>query len=581
MAELPLAQGIDRFKQNEDRMDRFTNGSDTQTFTTSGGQTVPTIRKFLKDKDTEINAGADSILAQSELARNEAVDARVGSENARDDAVTAKTASESASEQSHAWAEGTLPGGAGTKSAKEWAEAAAEGFPADGSVTLASHADEGGGAGDYIADIPHAVPGWPMPAVLRTIFASHLSLKNSFGAKGDGLADDTAKLKDMEAWMNGGVKREITIENGRYLLNDTLTINKNGSTFKGSNRTATVFAQQGNRDTLVFKPNNPATEFLYDVSVEKIGIEHDFGGGGPTSGRGLFLQKCVNPVFDKFSVVHAFAGIDIEGGFGHQFPGLNIGGGYTWTNKKVGSFLLKLRSSSHNGSPQELAEIFFSDFNIKGASYPGNNYFLDNCVMIESVDGVWFNGGHLGFADSVQLVISAQATAGHNIQNVHFINTYIDGSFGGNVGIQAGGATGRTVRGIEFKGGAIKLLKSHAINWQLPANDVRIQGSEIYSCGGFGMILNGARDMHIEGNTIRDVNKNNAGSHGIDLTACGDFVVSGNTIGGAAHNVNWAILESTSVAKGIITGNVCSNYTQSGGIFVNTSSLVTSVNNVV
>lgn len=119
MAELPLAQGIDRFKQNEDRMDRFTNGSDTQTFVTSGGQIVPSIRKFLKDKDSEINVATDGILDQSEAARDAAISARDDSEEARDEAVTARN-------QSQAWAEGTEPGGPTTRSSKGWADRAAE-----------------------------------------------------------------------------------------------------------------------------------------------------------------------------------------------------------------------------------------------------------------------------------------------------------------------------------------------------------------------------------------------------------------------------------------------------------------------
>lgn len=61
MAQLPLNTGIPRFKQNEERMDRFTNGSDNQTFTTSGGIDVPTIRKFLKDKDAEIDSNVEQM----------------------------------------------------------------------------------------------------------------------------------------------------------------------------------------------------------------------------------------------------------------------------------------------------------------------------------------------------------------------------------------------------------------------------------------------------------------------------------------------------------------------------------------
>lgn len=123
MAELPLAEGIGRFKQNEDRFDRFTNGSDTQTFITSGGTPVSSIRKFLKDKNDQINIAADGILAESVAALNASVAARNASQSARDESVSAKNDSVSARNAAQAWAEGTEPGGEGTKSSREYAEA--------------------------------------------------------------------------------------------------------------------------------------------------------------------------------------------------------------------------------------------------------------------------------------------------------------------------------------------------------------------------------------------------------------------------------------------------------------------------
>lgn len=79
MAQLPLDQGIPRFKANEDRINTFANGGEADTFQTSGGATVPSVRKILKDrndeittfianKNTEINAEAASILAGANAA---------------------------------------------------------------------------------------------------------------------------------------------------------------------------------------------------------------------------------------------------------------------------------------------------------------------------------------------------------------------------------------------------------------------------------------------------------------------------------------------------------------------------------
>lgn len=55
MAELPLNTGIPRFKANEDRFDKFVNGTETQTWLTSDEQVVPTIRKFIADNQIDLD----------------------------------------------------------------------------------------------------------------------------------------------------------------------------------------------------------------------------------------------------------------------------------------------------------------------------------------------------------------------------------------------------------------------------------------------------------------------------------------------------------------------------------------------
>lgn len=93
MAELPLDQAIPRFKSNEDRVDRFANGGDTVSWVTSTGVSVPSLRKFLKDKDDAINTEANGILADSVAARD-AAQGYAGS--ASTDANRAETAREEA-----------------------------------------------------------------------------------------------------------------------------------------------------------------------------------------------------------------------------------------------------------------------------------------------------------------------------------------------------------------------------------------------------------------------------------------------------------------------------------------------------
>ena len=53
MAQLPLDQGIPRFKQNEERVDLFVNGSETTDWFTSNGVMLPSLRKFFASIQSE------------------------------------------------------------------------------------------------------------------------------------------------------------------------------------------------------------------------------------------------------------------------------------------------------------------------------------------------------------------------------------------------------------------------------------------------------------------------------------------------------------------------------------------------
>lgn len=64
MAQLPLDQAIDRFKENEDRADLFINGPDNQDWETSDGRQVPTLSKFVKT----VNEVGEGWLARAETA---------------------------------------------------------------------------------------------------------------------------------------------------------------------------------------------------------------------------------------------------------------------------------------------------------------------------------------------------------------------------------------------------------------------------------------------------------------------------------------------------------------------------------
>lgn len=82
MAQLPLEEGIPRFKVNEERVDMFTNGTDSQVVPLADGTVMPSIRKFMKDKGAEIDVQGSGWLAEARDARDEADGAAVRAEGA-------------------------------------------------------------------------------------------------------------------------------------------------------------------------------------------------------------------------------------------------------------------------------------------------------------------------------------------------------------------------------------------------------------------------------------------------------------------------------------------------------------------
>lgn len=78
MPELPIEDAIPRFKQNEDRVDQFVNGPDNATWQPSSGAPAPTLRKLIKDINTE----GEGWLAEAEAAADRADAAATVLENA-------------------------------------------------------------------------------------------------------------------------------------------------------------------------------------------------------------------------------------------------------------------------------------------------------------------------------------------------------------------------------------------------------------------------------------------------------------------------------------------------------------------
>lgn len=96
-----LSDAVNGFKADADRVDTFTNGGATDTYTTTGGEQVPSVSNFLAQKDQQINEQANGILAQTTAqagnAAASAANAATSASNASQSAASAAASALAAS----------------------------------------------------------------------------------------------------------------------------------------------------------------------------------------------------------------------------------------------------------------------------------------------------------------------------------------------------------------------------------------------------------------------------------------------------------------------------------------------------
>lgn len=163
MAQLPIDEALNRFKDNETRFDDFVNGA--EGYTTSGGTPVESIPAFLERVESEINAtDAIAITEANKTAAAASATAAAGSASTAStgatNATNAKTAAETARDAAIAAAAGVSAGGVVGKATKALLDADLA-HPADtvGYVTNDTTAANNGlyrktgasGAGSWVA----------------------------------------------------------------------------------------------------------------------------------------------------------------------------------------------------------------------------------------------------------------------------------------------------------------------------------------------------------------------------------------------------------------------------------------------
>lgn len=310
MPELPLEDAIPRFKTNEARVDRFANGSETETWETDNGTEVPSIRKFLRDKDTAINEAAEGLLAQARTQADRAEAATDVTIAAAENAMTA--AQEAASVAADL---PTLLASPRTYPTGSIISTRAEGF----SYTVVPT-----GAMDYNVVTAGGV-------MLRVNEVGGVFNARAFGVKGDGTTDDSAVFQAAVNVVGNGTLlvtpgtyriNGITCNQGTMILcseaNGETSANANGT---GAGRVKFIYNGTGGANSFMFRWRAAtANNWLFGGGI----LGRPVMNGSISCEMGILASSTVRQRFDIEMRNFIYAGVRLDSGNGVLSVGCSV-----------------------------------------------------------------------------------------------------------------------------------------------------------------------------------------------------------------------------------------------------------------
>lgn len=376
-------------------------------------------------------------------------------------------------------------------------------------------------------------------AALDALYGSMVNVK-TFGAKGDGVTDDTAAIqaaitaaqalvRDVATRQGDGVT--VYFPKGMYLISSTVTVGESCITLAGdSYSSAIIYAPDADFDLVVF---DDAVHALYNCGIKNLRFSTP---GNATAGFQLTVKRCITFVAENLVFNDWFGGMYIGGGCGLMFnshlffgqPGRTAGTA-TGTGIDIAGVDYGLNSDIH-----------FTDVQI----IRNTAYGSVNTVIVRAVDGLYIENMHM---HGTFLINPSNTGFETTLASVVFSNCYFDGSTADLVSLQGTAAT--AYRNIRFSN----------CYFRAGLRGLRIEASTVIEC----LIVTGSR---ISGNTNCGIDIRNANVKNMVISAC---IFDGNN----AANGAWGDLsingDVVAVSDCIFSGGGSTGY----GVVVNAAAV--------
>jgi len=368
--------------------------------------------------------------------------------------------------------------------------------------------------------------------------SNFVSVKD-FGAKGDGVTDDTTAI---QAALNslidlGGI---VDLPTGKYKITSSITVPQ-GVTLRGSGRSNATSADYSTR----VSPNFDGDVFILGGAwsrVESFTITHS---GTPTSGNAIYAEDVADPSAENIYIVNTFNGVNfvacntplldnvhcvnLKGAYGFKTEGNSVLG-------NSDSHLFRNISGGFLGTgPSGYKHLIHGNYTNSGKTIGYRFVKGDFGVVCEGTtddaDDIWFIGGG---CDN-QVDDAFRFTSGQNI--------FITDAWAGQAG-QYG-----VILNTDFTG-------------NLTAKGLRIRGA-----GNRGFYALGGSNIHLSESLIGQNGTDASNTYaGVELKDVDTVTISGGTYGtlaaGGSNQQKYGILCSGSTDNVMISGaNLIGNLT--------------------
>lgn len=322
----------------------------------------------------------------------------------------------------------------------------------------------------------------------------YVSVKD-FGAVGNDVADDTAAIQAAIDSISG-VGGVVYFPPGTYKVTSQLNITKDNIYLKGSGTRASAIRVHHNTGygVRIEAAINPGSTYINNFYMSDISIRARV----KTTGNAcLYLNKAQQVYLDNISLEDHYGGLHLAGGNQHYYTNINILSPRTtaplnWTGVEVGSFFFKCGKSSAGHTPFEL---YVSNFNFRRNE---SFQYIENGIVINAVDGIWFNNGHIMGVDKADMLIEP-VVGDEQITGILCNNIWFDNN--SELGVNIKGSTTGLFGEILLVGCSWLQQDNIAVFAEAGANfdGLRISGGWIIRSGSFGILLRSGASHVISG----------------------------------------------------------------------------------